>query len=152
MEVPIFFGEEQRGTLRAEQKGLYTHFYGQVRENELCRVYGVFSGGECSLGVPVPEQGKLILRAAMPTARLPSGNLLSGRLQLRGEGFLPFPGGEIGNVKYPAGLRKGNVLRFPWKAGGRLPAEEMLCFYRLVLENRTYYLELRLREDGTPEV
>lgn len=152
MEVPIFLGEEKRGMLRAEQKGLYTHFYGQVQEKELCRVYGVFSGGECSLGVPVPEQGKLILRAAMPTTRLPSGRLLSGRLQLRGEGFLPFSGGEIGGVHYPKGLRKGNTLRFPWKVGQRLPAEEMLCFYHMVMENRTYYLELKLREDGTPEV
>lgn len=152
MQVPVFYGDQERGTLRAEQKGLYTSFYGQLRETGLCRVYGVFSGGECSLGIPVPEQGRMVLRATVPTSRLPGGRLLSGRLVLQGEGFLPFPGGIIGGVTYPAGAKKGTVLRFHWKPGQPLPAEELLCFYRPVREGGKLYLELRLKEDGTPEV
>ncbi len=152
MEVPVYLDETKCGVLSTEQKGLYTHFYAQLQVEALCRVYGVFSGGECALGVPAPEEGRMVLTAAMPTARLPRGRLLSGKIRLQGEGFQPFPGGKIAGVNYPPGQRKGNIFRFRWECGQPLPAEELFCFYQLVRESGISYLELRLREDGMPEV
>ncbi len=148
MRCEIVSGEQNVGTLRWERQGLYTRFYGAVTVMEVTKIYGVFEGGTCPLGVPVPEQGKMVLRVSMPTARLPGGKLLQGRLG-SGDGWSCFPGGSIGGVRYPAGLRKGNVLRFSWEPGDSLPAPEVLLFYRYVEENGKGYLELRLEEDGS---
>ena len=63
MQVPIYDGRQKQGILEACQQGLYTKFTGSLQAQRLCRVYGVFSGGEISLGVPVPEGERLYLRA-----------------------------------------------------------------------------------------
>lgn len=150
MQVPIFYGTQQVGTLEAYQQGLYTKFSGSLRANDLCRVYGVFSGGEISLGIPVPDGDRLRVRATMPTSRLPGGMLRSGRIVYEKDMWQPFSGGTIGGVCYPAGEKKGDAMRFRWKVGDPLPADEMCCFYEYLEMQGKGYLILRLDENGVP--
>lgn len=150
MSVPIYQEGNQCGTLQDTVQGLYTRFTGRLKVHGLCRVYGVYPEGEISLGVPVPEGDSLRVRAMLPTSRLPKGKLLSGRVVYELDAWRPFSGGCMGGVIYPAGQRKGNCLRFPWKNGLELPAMEVFCFYRLVREKGTDYLELCLDAEGYP--
>lgn len=150
MQVPIMSGTKRTGTLEACQQGLYTKFTGRLQADGLCRVYGVFSGGEISLGIPVPEGERLYLRATMPTSQLPKGQLLSGKIVYEKERWQPFPGGTIGGVCYPAGEKKGHTLRFCWKVGEPLPADEVCCFYAYREMQGRSYLLLRLDENGVP--
>jgi hypothetical protein len=149
--VPIYAEGQRVGFLSQKRQGLYTQFYGEVTTDTVVRVFAVFAGGECSLGVPVPEQGKMVLRASMPTSRLPSGQLREGRLlPMYSEPWEPFQGGTVGQTKYPAGWRQKDRLRFLWAPGQPLPADEMLLFYRFVKEGNKTYLELRLHPNGSP--
>ena len=150
MQCEIFDSERKVGILHAERQGLYTRFYGEVSTQDVTKVFAVFEGGECPLGVPVPEHGKMVLRASMPTSRLPKGKLLRGRLPEQGTGWQRFSGGVLGGVRYPAGLKRGATLRFPWKVGDKLPAEEVMLLYSYREEQGKSYLEITLREDGTP--
>lgn len=152
MQVPIFSGTQQVGTLETCRQGLYTKFSGTLRANELCRVYAVFSGDEISLGIPVPDGDRMRVRSTMPTNRLPTGNLTAGRLVYEKNMWQPFSGGTIGCVRYPAGERKENRLRFPWRMGEPLPADEVCCFYRYREIGGKTYLELTLTADGTPAI
>ena len=152
MQCDIFSRGEKAGFLRWELQGLYTRFYGEVSTRDVTKVFAVFEGGECPLGVPVPEKGKMVLRASMPTSRLPKGKLLRGRLPEKESQWQRFSGGVLSGVRYPAGLRNGNTLRFPWKVGEKVPAEEVLLLYSYREEQGRSYLELRLREDGSPEI
>ena len=52
MQVAVLEGNRVCGTLEGEQKGLYTAFHAQVETEEVCRLYGIFEGGEASLGIP----------------------------------------------------------------------------------------------------
>ena len=135
MSVPIYFGSEACGFIQNSRQGLHTKFYGEVETKELCRVYGIYESGELLLGVPVPEHGKMILRASLPSVKLPSGRFLRGEARTGNDGWTYFPGGTISGVCYPEGQRKGAVLRFPWKPGEPLPVEEMLLFYWLMEDN-----------------
>lgn len=101
------------------------------------------------MGVPVPEQGKMVLRASMPTSRLPKGQLLRGELEE--QGWRSFSGGVLAGVAYPAGLRKRDKLRFPWKMGEKLPAEEVMLLFSYVEEEGKSYLELCLNPDDSPK-
>lgn len=152
MQCEIFYGSEKVGTLRWQKQGLYTRFYGQVSIRNVSRVYAQFEGGSCCLGVPVPEQETMILRASMPTSRLPRGRLLRGVLEEAAGGWKSFSGGVLAGVRYPKGLKKGNVLRFPWHIGEQMPAEEVMLLFRYVEESGESYLELCLNPDGSPEV
>lgn len=152
MQVPIFSGTQQVGTLETCRQGLYTKFSGMLRANELCRVYAVFSGGEISLGIPVPDGDRMRVRSTMPTSRLPSGSLTAGKLVYEKNMWQPFSGGTIGGVWYPAGEKKENRLRFPWRMGEPLPADEVCCFYRYKEIGGKTYLELTLTADGTPAI
>lgn len=149
--VPIYAEGKRVGSLSAERRGLYTQFYGEVTWDTVSRVFAVFTGGECSLGVPVPEHGKMVLRASMPTSRLPGGQLREGRLRpMYEDAWEPFQGGTLGKVRYPAGWRQKDRLRFLWTPGEPVPAEEMLLFYRYTEEEGKTYLELRLDPEGRP--
>ena len=150
MQVPIFDGTQQAGTLETCRQGLYTKFSGSLRANDLCRVYAVFTGGEISLGIPVPEGDRLYLRATMPTSRLPNGVLRSGRIVYEKDMWQPFSGGKIGGVCYPGGEKKEDCLRFLWKVGDPLPADEVCCFYEYREMQGKSYLLLRLDENGAP--
>lgn len=150
MQCEIFSGCNRVGFLRWERQGLYTRFYGEVHTSQVTRVLGVFEGGEISLGVPVPEQGKMVLRASMPTSRLPQGRLLRGRLQTHKNPWQDFPGGKLGGVLFPPGLRKGQMLRFPWHIGEKFPAEQVMLLYRYVEEDGQSYLELCLTPEDVP--
>ena len=150
MQVPIYDGRQKQGILEACQQGLYTKFTGSLQAQRLCRVYGVFSGGEISLGIPVPEGERLYLRATMPTSRLPKGQLISGKIVYEGDTWQCFPGGTIGGVCYPAGERRGDCLRFRWKVGDPLPADEVCCFYAYREVQGKSYLLLHLDENGVP--
>ena len=152
MQVPIFLGKQKRGVLEACQQGLYTRFDGTMQADGICRVYGVFSGGEISLGIPVPEGERFRVHAAYPSSRLPQGKLLCGKIVAESDGWQPFDGGTIGGVCYPAGERKGNCLRFCWKVGDPLPADPVCCFYRYKEAGGNTYLELQLGEDGKPAI
>jgi hypothetical protein len=122
-----------------------------VNTDTVSRVFAVFTGGECSLGVPAPEQGKMVLRASMPTSRLPEGQLREGRLEpIHSARWEDFPGGRLGDVRFPAGFRQKDRLRFLWSPGDPLPAEELLLFYRFIEEGGRTYLELRLDQEGRP--
>lgn len=152
MQCEILSGDKTVGFLRWERQGLYTRFYGEITEREVTRVVAVFEGGECSLGVPVPEKDKMVLRASMPTGRLPKGRLLQGRLQKKQQEWEPFPGGVLGGVTYPRGRKKGNLLRFSWCPGEKLPADEVMLLYRFVEEQGKSYLELCINPDGSPRL
>ena len=153
MEAAVLQGEEIRGTITAETKGLYTVFLARVDTEEVCRLYGIFEGGEAALGVPVPEQGKMTLRISVPTGRLPGGKLLRGELRT-GETspWRTFPGGKRGDAELPPGKVRGRTYRFPWHPGDKLPCEAYFCFFRYVREGSGEYLELTLDEDGYPAV
>jgi hypothetical protein len=56
----------------------------------------------------------------------------------------------LGGVRFPAGLRQKDRLRFRWSPGEPLPAEELLLFYRYIEEDGQTYLELRLDPEGRP--
>jgi hypothetical protein len=149
--VPIYAAGQRVGFLSQKRQGLYTHFYGEVTTDTVVRVFAVFTGGDCSLGVPVPEQGKMVLRASMPTSSLPGGQLKEGRLQkMYADAWEPFQGGVLGDVQYPGGWRKKDHLRFLWTPGKPVPAEEVLLFYRYVEAEGKTYLELRLDPEGSP--
>lgn len=150
MQCDILSGKDKVGFLRWQQQGLYTRFYGEVTVRSVSRVYARFEQGSCSLGVPVPEQGKMVLRASMPTSRLPKGKLLQGELEEGG--WNRFPGGVLGGVSYPPGLRKGDTLRFPWKMGEKLPVEEVMLLFSYGEAGGESYLELTLNPDGSPKV
>lgn len=150
MQCDIIANGRKTGVLKAERQGLYTRFYGEVNTKDITKVYAVFEGGECALGIPVPEKGKMVLRVSMPTAKLPKGKLLSGYLPSEDSVWQPFPGGTLAGVCYPEGMKNGNALRFPWHVGEKLPAEEVLLFYRY--REQEGCLELRLEPDGTVDI
>ncbi len=153
MQAAVLRGDQVCGTISAEEKGLYTVFQAQVETEEICRLFGIFEGGEASLGIPAPEQGRMTLRISVPTARLPAGKLLRGELRT-GEtaAWRRFPGGKRGDAVLPPGQVRGQTYRFPWKPGDRIPAEEYLCFFRFVRDQGRTYLELTLNEKGFPAV
>ena len=138
------------GSMRAEQRGLYTVFRAEVSSKSLCRLIAEYESGEVSLGVPAPEQGKMRLCASMPTSRLPEGKLLRGVLRTGRSDWTRFSGGAVGSIKLPAGYRNGNTFRFPWNAGDPLPCDALLCFYRLVRDQGCSYLEICLNKNGIP--
>lgn len=152
MQCEILNGSQKVGMLRWERQGLYTRFYGEITEQQVTRVIAVFEGGECSLGVPVPEQGEMVLRASMPTGRLPKGKLLRGYLQAKPRQWTEFPGGTLAGVTYPRGIKLENRIRFPWHIGEAMPAEEVVLLYRYVEEQGRSYLELCFNPDGSPKV
>ncbi len=146
MPVDILSEGQKSGFLNVSRQGLYTKFYGETNREDLCRIYGVFEGGEVPLGVPVPERGKMVLRVSMPSSKLPGGRLLRGEVRTKQPEWTYFPGGKIGGVVLPEGRKKGKLLRFPWKPGEALPAEEMLLFYSFVSENGQDYLEISFED------
>lgn len=153
MQCDIFAGEEKIGVLQSERQGLYTRFCGILKSVGVTRLYGVFEQGECALGIPVPEQGKLVLRTSVPTARLPGGQLLRGQVDWEEQGqshWEYFPGGVIRGIRYPAGQMQGSRLRFLWHHGEPFPNEEVLLFYALVSENGRTYLEIGTEKLGEP--
>ena len=151
MEVQVVSGEKTCGWLRAEEKGLYTVFAGEVEERELCRMHAVFTGGELTLGVPAPEDGRMRLRVSVPSRCLPPGKLLRGELRTQ-KGWRSYGGGLIGPLRLPKGMRMGDRFRFPWSCGEQLPCDELMCFYHYLEEDGKSFLEVTVREDGTPEV
>ena len=86
----------------------------------------------------------------MPTSRLPKGQLIAGKIVYEGDTWQCFPGGTIGGVCYPAGERRGDCLRFRWKVGDPLPADEVCCFYAYREVQGKSYLLLHLDENGVP--
>ena len=116
MQVPIYDGRQKQGILEACQQGLYTKFTGSLQAQRLCRVYGVFSSGEISLGVPVPEGERLYLRATMPTSRLPKGQLIAGKIVYEGDTWQCFPGGTIGGL-LSRRREKGGLPAIPMEGG-----------------------------------
>lgn len=148
MQVPIWDGDNSRGRLQTQQRGLYTVFWAEVSGTELCRVRAVFEGGAVMLGVPAPEGDSLRLTASIPTGRLPKGRLLRGELVREEVGWRRFPGGKVGGVTLPPGQRKDGCYRFPWKPGEKLPCESLMCFFTY----REGYLEITLDSQGRPQV
>ena len=150
MQVPVMEQETCCGFLRAEQRGLYMVFYGEVELRQVMRLYAVFEQGEIPLGIPVPEQGKMILRMSLPAGRMPQGRLLRGELRPKDAAWQRFSGGRVGNHHLPPGRVRGNRYQFPWKQGQPLPYTPFLCFYQLVGENGREYLEVVLDQQGNP--
>ena len=150
MQVPVLEQERNCGFLRAEQRGLYMMFYGEVDVKQVMRLYAVFEKGELPLGIPVPEQGKMVLRMSLPAGRMPQGRLLRGELRPKDSAWQRFPGGKIGCHFLPPGRVCGNRYQFPWKQGQPLPYEPFLCFYTHVQEGGREYLEVILDEQGNP--
>ncbi len=138
------------GCLTAQQQGLYTVFRGRGRGHDLCRAYAIFEGGELALGIPVPEGEDMLLRASLPTSRLPQGRLLRGELRPKDDPWQSFPGGQVGQAELPSGQVRGGCYRFPWSPEEKLPYGPYLCFFRYVREREKSYLELSLDENGLP--
>ena len=152
MQVPIYQEQQQIGTLNMVRQGLYALFSGTVRADGICRIYADFEGGEISLGIPVPEGQHLRIHASMPVSRLPGGMLKCGRVVYEEARWCEFPGGCLGGIAFPSGIRRGNTFRFPWKQGQKLPAEEVMVFYRMVTDGARCYLELSLDEAQRPKL
>ncbi len=150
MQVPVFNQEQTCGQLRAEQRGLYTIFRGEVTINQVLRLYAIFEEGELALGIPAPEQGKMVLHMSVPTSRLPRGKLLYGILRSNDSIWTHFPGGKIGNQRFPPGRVKGNRYQFPWQQGEELPCEPLMCFFQYLKDGKQEYLEITLDEQGHP--
>ena len=148
METEIYLADRPCGVLRAEERGLYTHFTGRMDALGLGRLLGVFEGGRLNLGVPVPAGEGMELRAGIPSRCLPGGRLLRGELVL--EGWEPFPGGRVGDLNLPRGQRRGNSYRFPWKPGERLPCDDLLCFFSYEEQGGRGCLRVELDRDGRP--
>ena len=146
MAVPVMRDGQEWGTRWMEQRGLYTIFTAKLRKTELCRLQAVYEQGSVWLGVPVPEQQTMVLRVSIPTSRLPGGALLRGQLFSKTRSWQSWPGGRIGDVVLPAGSRKEQCYRLPWKPGEPLPCEELLCFFRYT----EGYLEIMLDDQGRP--
>lgn len=144
MNCDILCQSGKVGVLYMERQGLYSVFYGLVNKDMLTKVYGVFEKGECALGIPVPENGKMVLRTSVPTSKLPGGKLLYGKLYEDTDRWESFAGGRVNGILYPTGQRKGELLRFLWSVGDPFPAEEAALFYRYVQEGGKTYLELPL--------
>lgn len=142
MQCDILSGTRKVGFLQAERQGLYMRFYGCVDTKDVTKIYGIYEGGSCGLGVPVPEGDKMVLRTCVPATSLPSGRLLMGEIRDEADGWTHFPGGKIRGVNYPEGLQKGDVLRFLWSAEEQIPAPEVMLFYKPVGEQEKTYLEL----------
>ena len=66
---------------------------------------------------------------------------------IRGSAFPAEPSAES---RYPAGERRGDCLRFRWKVGDPLPADEVCCFYAYREVQGKSYLLLHLDENGVP--
>ena len=152
MQVSVFSDDQPCGMLDVQKRGLYSVFRSEVKESDLCKLYAVFSGGEIALGIPAPEHNKMTLCVSLPTGRLPAGKLLRGVLRPVREGWRPYPGGIIGNLRFPVGCVQGNNYRFPWRSGDQLPCEEVFCFFHYILDKDRVWLEIKLNEDGTPAV
>lgn len=61
MEIPIYIDGRQAGTLRMEKSGAYTVLHGDMEDvGRLVRLY-VFGEREMYLGIPEPEEGRLVL-------------------------------------------------------------------------------------------
>ena len=135
------------GRLAAEQRGLYVVYYGTMRNTEVCRIKGIYEQGEIWLGVPVPENGAMVLRVSVPVSKVPKGNFLYGSVVLSEGQWKPWPGGRVGTLDLPQGQRKGMTYRFSWKGGHRLPCEELLCFYRYLSQG---FLEVEFDKAGNP--
>ena len=151
MQVPVLEQDRTCGKLWAEQRGLYTVFQAEVETEGVSRLYAVFEEGEAALGIPAPEQGRMVLRISVPTSRLPKGKLLRGCLRPKDQSWRRFPGGRVGSVTLPPGSVLGQQYRFPWQPGEQLPSEELMCFFRFIRKEGRGFLELTL-EDGRPVV
>lgn len=148
--IQVRKGEDCCGWLNAEQRGLYTVFWGQVQTEELCRVYAIFEGGELALGIPVPEGEHMVIRSSLPTSGLPKGTLLYGELRPKDSLWHTFPGGRVGPADLPCGQVNGQRYRFPWSPDQPLPYAPYLCFFRYVQEGEQGYLELSLDGQNMP--
>lgn len=151
MAVMISRAGEACGTLRTEQRGLYTYFFGEVSGDDLSKVTAVYENGNVELGVPVPEQGRLILRRSIPTARLPGGSLREAFIAAPSD-WKRWEGGLIGGISYPPCLQKEHVLRIPWKMGDEINPMEPLLLYQYVCQEGESYLELCLDKEGRPSL
>lgn len=61
MEIPIYIDGRQAGALRMEKSGAYTVLHGDMEDvGRLVRLY-VFGEREMYLGIPEPEEGRLVL-------------------------------------------------------------------------------------------
>jgi hypothetical protein len=69
MEVPIYIDGVAEGTLTLERQGCYTLVQARLRDvGRVVRLW-LYGDGQAYLGVPVPEQGQLVLRRRLPAAR-----------------------------------------------------------------------------------
>lgn len=117
MRVPVFEQGQSCGELYAEQRGLYTIFRAEIATSGICKIHAVFEQGEVALGVPVPEQGQMVLRISVPTSRLPRGRLMRGIVVQKGTEWSRFPGGRWGELTLPEGRRRDGRYQFPWVPG-----------------------------------
>ena len=66
MEFPIYIDDREAGLLRMEKCGPYTVFRGEMEDvGRLVRLFLYGEKGDMYLGIPEPEEGKLVLLRRM---------------------------------------------------------------------------------------
>lgn len=86
---PVFFGSEPIGKVQVLRQGLYYGFHCRCRltGSVVCRLFGVWEGGEENLGVLIPMGDGFGLDTKLPAKRFPQGEIR----------FSVTPKGQTGN-------------------------------------------------------
>ena len=140
MRCDIKYKDQCVGYLTAERRGLYYIFYGETNIRTLSRIAADFNGGTFTLGIPVPEGEKMVLRKSLPVARLPKGQLLGARLLTDEEQWKIYNGGVFKGISLPSGETKDGVIRYPWNPGKPMPVHEIMLFCSYGTEGGRGYL------------
>ena len=72
MDYPIFYGEENIGSVTVQTQGLYTHFCCRcaLPTGDICRIIAVYTEGTVDLGICIPRNGGFVTEKTVPTKRI----------------------------------------------------------------------------------
>lgn len=128
MDYPVILENEPVGECRLEEQGLYWALDCRCRliSNLVERLYC----GTTRLGVLEKENGRLTLRRRLSRAAYPMLPPKSGVLTLRPvEEPEPWEGWVLD--QYLRGVRRGDLLLFPYDSNAPCPCEPLLCFFTI---------------------
>lgn len=124
MELTVYEGEKQVGTLRAEQNGLYYDIYCKIKNQreQIRRIFVGYAWRSEYLGIP-DAQGNLTVR--MPRKHLPEGITFAVATPIQRSQWLPWRG-EVDGVPMTEGYightENGIDLLLPPQEAVKLPA------------------------------
>lgn len=90
---PVVYQGETVGQCRVEKRGLYAHFYCQAGPERglILRLVLHSEEGTLPLGIPLPQEGELVLTKKIPAKRLPDGQTYRVELVSAYEEAAPIP-------------------------------------------------------------